>query len=53
MKISMYGKGRALDNAYIERYWRSYNYEYVYLNPPNGSWEPYEGTNKYLEFYNN
>ncbi len=53
IKISMDGKGRALDNVFIERYWRNYKYEYVYLNPPNGSWELYEGTKKYVEFYNN
>ncbi len=53
IKISMDGKGRALDNIFIERYWRSYKYEYVYLNPVNGSWDLYYGTKKYVEFYNN
>jgi len=29
IQVSMDGKGRALDNIYIERYWRSYKYENV------------------------
>jgi len=31
--ISMDGKGRALDNIYIERFWKTLKWEYVYLNP--------------------
>jgi putative transposase len=53
IKISMDGKGRALDNIYIERYWRSLKYEYVYLNPANGGVELYKGIKKYVDFYNN
>ncbi|MDO6516527.1 hypothetical protein [Zobellia uliginosa] len=30
----MDGKGRATDNAFIERLWRSVKYEKIYLNPP-------------------
>lgn len=52
IKISMDGKGRALDNIYIERYWRSLKYEYIYLNPANGGVELYKGIKKYVEFYN-
>jgi len=29
----MDGKGRAKDNIYIERFWRSIKYDYIYLNP--------------------
>jgi putative transposase len=36
IKISMDGKGRALDNIFIERFWRSLKYKYIYLNPLNG-----------------
>jgi putative transposase len=36
IQISMDGKGRALDNIYIERFWKSIKYEKIYLNPPNG-----------------
>jgi putative transposase len=32
VKISMDGKGRALDNIFIERYWKSYKYESVFLH---------------------
>ena len=31
IKISMDGKGRALDNIFVERLWRSVKYEWVYL----------------------
>ena len=34
IKLSMDGKGRAIDNAFIERLWRSVKYEKIYLNPP-------------------
>ena len=33
IKISMDGKGRATDNAWIERFWRSIKYNHIYLNP--------------------
>ena len=36
VKISMDSKGRALDNIYIERFWRTIKQEKIYLNPPNG-----------------
>ena len=35
IKIGMDGKGRALDNIYIERFWRTLKQRYVYLNPAN------------------
>jgi putative transposase len=52
IRVSMDGKGRALDNIYIERFWRSLKYEHVYLRPANGGIELYEGVKKYIEFYN-
>lgn len=52
IKISMDGKGRALDNSYIERFWRALKYEHIYLNPANGGIDLYEGVNKYIQFYN-
>lgn len=52
IKISMDGKGRALDNIYIERFWRALKYEHIYLNPANGGIDLYEGVKKYIEFYN-
>lgn len=33
IRISMDGKGRALDNVFVERLWRTVKYEYVYLHP--------------------
>lgn len=52
VKISMDGKGRAIDNIFIERFWRTIKYEYVYLNPPNGGVELYQGIEEYIRFYN-
>lgn len=50
--ISMDGKGRAIDNIYIERFWRSIKWEKIYLNPPNGGLELYQMVKDYIEFYN-
>lgn len=52
IKISMDGKGRALDNVYIERFWRSIKQEKIYLNPPNGGLELYQIVKEYIHFYN-
>jgi len=52
IKISMDGRGRALDNIYIERFWRSLKYEKIYLNPANGGLELYKNVNQYIRFYN-
>ena len=52
IRISMDGKGRALDNVFIERLWRSVKQEYVYLNPCESGSELWRGLNKYFQFYN-
>jgi putative transposase len=52
-KLSMDGKGRATDNAYIERLWRSVKYEKIYLNPPNDGLDLYHKLSDYFEYYNN
>jgi len=52
IQISMDGKGRALDNIYIERFWKSIKYEKIYLNPPNGGLDLYQKVKQYIEFYN-
>lgn len=52
IQISMDGKGRATDNIFIERLWRSLKYEYVYLNPCNDGGELHRGLTWYFEFYN-
>lgn len=50
--ISMDGKGRAIDNIFIERLWRSVKYEHIYLYAHKDGNELYSGLNKYFEFYN-
>ena len=52
IKISMDGKGRALDNIFIERLWRSVKYDYVYLNPASNGNELYHGLKEYFDYYN-
>ena len=53
IKISMDGKGRALDNIYIERFWRTIKYQYIYLNPARDGISLYLGIKKWLERYHN
>lgn len=53
IKLSMDGKGRAIDNIFIERFWRSLKYEQVYLYPASDGIECYEGIKKYMDYYNN
>ena len=50
--ISMDGRGRALDNVFIERLWRSLKYEDVYLKDYADATELYEGLLAYFAFYN-
>lgn len=52
VKISMDGKGRALDNVFVERLWRSVKYESVYLNQWETVQEARLGLRDYFEFYN-
>lgn len=52
IKISMDGKGRATDNIFIERLWRSVKYEDVYLHAYETGLELFKGLKKYFEFYN-
>ena len=51
--ISMDGKGRAIDNIFIERLWRSLKYECIYLNVFEDGVQLYEGIKNYFQFYNN
>jgi len=53
IKLSMDGKGRAIDNVFIERLWRSVKYESVYLNPPESGVDLYYQMRNYFGFYNN
>ena len=52
IKISMDGRGRALDNIFIERLWRSVKYENIYLNVYENGLSLWEGLEKYFQFYN-
>lgn len=52
IQISMDGRGRALDNAFTERLWRSVKYEEVYLNDYQTPREARKGLKNYFEFYN-
>ena len=51
--ISMDGRGRYLDNIFIERLWRSYKTEEVYLNDYEEVPQLYQGTDQWFDFYNN
>ena len=53
INISMDGKGRAIDNIFIERLWRSVKYECIYINVFEDGVKLYEGLNQYFTFYNN
>lgn len=52
IKVSMDGVGRALDNVWIERLWRSLKYENIYLMDYCGGDELYIGLVKYFTFFN-
>lgn len=52
VRISMDGKGRWVDNVFVERLWRSLKYEEVYLNAYGSIAEAKHGIATWLEFYN-
>ncbi len=52
IQISMDGKGRYLDNIFVERLWRSVKYEEVYLKAYERVGEAKAGLSAYLDFYN-
>ena len=52
IRISMDGRGRWLDNVFIERLWRSLKYECVYLNAFETGSEARAGIGKWIVFYN-
>lgn len=52
IKISMDGKGRALDNVFIERFWRSLKQEKIYLMVLNTVKEAKNAITDYINFYN-
>jgi len=52
IKISMDGKGRCIDNVFVERLWRSLKYEEVYLKPYDSLPEARTGIGGYFRFFN-
>jgi putative transposase len=52
IRISMDGRGRALDNIFVERLWRSVKYEEIYLKDYRSVTEAIAGLQAYFEFYN-
>jgi putative transposase len=52
VRISMDGKGRAMDNIFIERLWRSVKYEEVYLNEYKSVAHLVQALRRYFEYYN-
>jgi putative transposase len=53
IQISMDGRGRAIDNVFIERFWRSLKYEDIYLKDYATVADLIKGIAEYLEFYSN
>lgn len=51
IQVSMDGKGRATDNIWIERFWKTLKYNHIYLNPCDTGLELFEGVNTYIEYY--
>ncbi len=52
VQISMDGRGRARDNIFTERLWRTIKYEEVYLHEYSNPKEAYRGLSQYITFYN-
>ena len=52
IEISMSAKGRALDNVYVERLWRTLKYEDIYLKSYETMMELRAGIKRYFKFYN-
>lgn len=52
IRISMDSKGRATDNIFIERFWRTVKRDYVYICPPSDGTELYKGLSTFIDYYN-
>lgn len=53
IQISMDGRGRALDNIYIERFWKTIKYQYIYLYPAQNGLSLFQGIRNWIERYHN
>ena len=49
--ISMDGRGRALDNVFVERLWRTVKYEEVYLKAYVSGWDAEDSLTSYFDYY--
>lgn len=52
VKISMDGRGRALDNVYIERFWWTIKHEHIHPNVYECGTELHHGITNYIDYYN-
>jgi putative transposase len=52
VKISMDGKGRAIDNVYIERFFRTIKYEKIYLEHPETGQQLHQVCSQFIHYYN-
>lgn len=52
IQISMTGKGRCVDNIFVERFWRTLKYEEVYLKSYETVFEARQAMGKFIDFYN-
>lgn len=52
VEISMDGRGRALDNVFVERLWRTVKYEHVFLHEYENGRDLWRGLDGYFKFYN-
>jgi putative transposase len=53
VQVSMDGRGRCMDNIFVERLWRSLKYEEVYLKPYETIKQARESIAQWVDFYNN
>ena len=52
MKVSMDGRGRAKDNIWIERFWKTIKYEYIYIQPEENGAVLFFGIKRFIDNYN-
>ena len=53
VRISMDGNGRAIDNVFIERFWRTLKHNHLYLAPPTDGMALYASCRRFVDRYNN
>ncbi len=52
VRISMDGKGRAIDNVFIERFWRTLKHDHIYLRPPEDGVDLCRTCAQFIHYYN-